>query len=332
MQKLKEIVLKIIIFFHCKLINFNLKNINKKKIYYYTNSIFGLGDTLQYCLLNLKKINKNKNFFLALTTYQLIVARFFFNEKQIIKIPLLIPGEISHYYQKYFKNNSYLKTKKKANEKILYSLKNNDYIYKTIINKLKKKKISKKIYFLKKKNYISLFIKHYDTNKNNFQGSASRQTSDLNKVANLINYLNKKKIHVLIFGKKKEKSIINLQKIITKKFNYFFYELSNKYSFNDQVYAAKHSIGYVGNGSFIPVLFYFLKKKTLIFDHHYQNIICPNTHKKYKKFLYKSYKKNNYFKILSVNDIEKNLNRELDIKEVSLIKIISNLNRFILNK
>lgn len=334
-KSIKKIILKIILFIHFKYINYHLKKIKKKKIVYYTTSIMGLGDTLQFYLLNIKEIEKRNVFILVLTTYQLTVANYLFDKEKIIKIPILISGSIAHYYQKFLENNLNLKSQSNPQPKTLYSLLNNNFLYNKLVNKIKKEEISKKLLFLEKKKYFSLYIKHYNSNKNDIHNSFSRQTSDIDKIKSLIKYLNKKKIVTLIFGTKKEKSILELKKkyLLSKnKMNYFFCELSEKYSFNDQVFAAKNSIGLSGNGSFIPVLFYFLKKKMVIFDHHYDKYVSVEKQKKYKKFLYKRFKNKKKFSLLTTDIINKNYNNNLTTKEVSIRNIIHNIDRFILKK
>ena len=72
-----------------------------------------------------------------------------------------------------------------------------------IINYLKKRLLrpplslslslfSSKIYSFAKKKYICLFVKNFSLNKNNHIFYQVRQTRNLNKIYNLIDFLNKK--------------------------------------------------------------------------------------------------------------------------------------------
>ena len=114
----------------------------------------------------------------------------------------------------------------------------------------------------------------------------------------LLNYLiDEKKFIVVILGLKNDPSIKILKKFQTK-FNLqekivFFLDISNNYSFIDQVYIAKNSLFYIGNGSGITELFYHLKKKTFIFDHTLIDYFKLPHFRIYRKTLFKKFILNN---------------------------------------
>jgi len=70
----------------------------------------------------------------------------------------------------------------------------------------------------------------------------------------------------------------------------FLIDISNNYNFIDQALIAKNSLCYIGSGSGIIELFYYLKIKAFIFDHHFLDYFQLPHFKKYRKTLFKKYK------------------------------------------
>jgi hypothetical protein len=316
-----------------KLIVINLFLLNKfsKKKYFYNNS-GGFGDTYTFFLETFFLINKNKNFIpLTYSNYQKTIIEFLFskNKNILFSIPKFIPiyQTISKIKKsKFFKpyNNVSFYSAGTQDLKIL----NNNLTKNLLERKLLKSKISKKVLFLRKEKYICLHVKHYNNNINDLSGSNARQTTNFEKIFLLINFFLKHKIKILILGNKHDKfiPIIKKQKF-TNHLNTIFYfqDLTDEYSFADQVFVTKHSKGYVGSGAGMADLFYFLKKKSICFDTYYDKKIENIFKKKYRKFLYKKIKIRNHVNILKESSLT--LKAKYKIYETSknqLLKAVKN--------
>ena len=204
-----------------------------------------------------------------------------------------------------------------------------------IINYLKKKiskiKFSSKIYIFTKKKYVCLFVKNFSLNKNNHIFYQVRQTRNLNKIYNLIEFLNNKKINILILGTKRDHFIKLIPNKIKKLENiYFFNDLSKNYTVEDQALVAYKSNGFIGSNSGANGFFGLFLKKHLIFD----DAKYP-THRKWQNFHF-IYKKiyNNKTKKFEILDRTKvlNKNKYLKTNKITDYKIIENTFLEIKNK
>ena len=321
-----------------RLIVINLFLLNKfsKKNYIYSNS-GGFGDTYVFFLETFYLINQKKKFVpLSYTSYQKSIIQFLFtkNKNILFSIPKFIPlyrtiSEIKKFkFFKPYKNVSFLSS---GIQDLKYL--NNKLTSNLLKQKLSKSKISKKILFLKKEKYICLHIKHYNNNVNDLSGSSGRQTANFEKIFLLINFLLGNRTKILILGNKKDKFI----QIIKGKLSanqvskiFFFEDLTDNYSFADQVFITKHSLGYVGSAAGMADLFYFLKKKSLLFDSFYSSKFNNIFDKKYRRYLYKKIKTGNKFSILTDNLLH--YRKKYQIFEVPVTIIKSNIKKFLLKK
>lgn len=321
-----------------KLIVINLFLLNKfsTKNYIYSNS-GGFGDSYAFFLETFYLINKKKNFVpLSYTSFQKSIIEFLFtkNKNILFSIPKFIPlyqtlSKIkkSKFFKPY-KNVSFysngIQDLKNLNNKLTSNL---------LKKKLLKSKISKKILFLKKEKYICLHIKHYNNNVNDLSGSSARQTTNLEKIFLLINFLLSNRTKILILGNKKDKFIpIVKSKLSTNQVSkiFFFEDLTDNYSFADQVFITKHSLGYIGSAAGMADLFYHLKKKSLLFDSFYYTRFNNIFNRKYRRYLYKKIKTKNKFNILTDNLLH--YRKKYQIFEVPLTTIESNIKKFLLKK
>ena len=197
-------------------------------------------------------------------------------------------------------------------------------VYKNLfIQKLENKTISSKFKKISKKKYITFFWKYYNDNSNDLSGSCSRQTTNINKILSLLNFL-KKKFNIIIVGEKIDKgNRILKKKLKPNKKVFFFHELSEHYSLADQIYCYKNSKGFIGNATVMLPINWILKKKMIIFDTHKERLDDRFT--KFPTFLYKKYitKKISKPRILELNnmgDIPEQL-KKLNSTEYKIIEI-----------
>jgi hypothetical protein len=325
-----------------KLIIINLFLLDKlsKKKYLYSNS-GGFGDTYEFFLETYNLINRNKDFIpLSYTQYQKSIVNFLFQKKKNIffSIPKFIPTiyttiskvKKSKYFTPYL-NVSFVSSGTQDLKKL-----SNNSTYELLNQKLLKSEISKDLLFLQNENYLCLHIKHYDNKINNLNGSHSRQTTRLEKVFSLINYLLKNKIKVLILGNKYDKFIPIIKQEIEKKIIFknstnkifFLDNLSNKYSFADQVFATKHSKGYVGSAAGMADLFYFLKRKSICFDTFCSKKFENVYNKKYRKYLHKKIEIRKKVSILKDSSLE--IKKKYKIHETPAIELLKVVKNFLL--
>tara|TARA_B100000902_G_C27321799_1_gene925181 strand:- start:1657 stop:2661 length:1005 start_codon:yes stop_codon:yes gene_type:complete len=329
-RRLVDILKQSLIFIYANLINiwlfYNNKNKNYKYIY---PNYFNFGDAFIFYLYNYSKIKRKKNnkiivfgnidkkIIFLLFSKKKLVFNFFF----IFKFLPLHPIQSKLQPLVNFKPEfcDYLKLRNKDSIKNLLNL------------KIKNNLISKNIEKFKNENYFLIFIKHYNNNIDDLSGSHGRQTADLNKVYELINYLTDKKYQVIIMGDEKDKSLEEIKKF---KFNHsekvsFFKELSEKYSIEDQLYIIKFSKGYIGNGSGIIEPVYFFKKKAVIFDLQFDEENYIHYNLEYRNFLFKKVIINNEKSVLT-NTIIKNIKTHklrYKIIDSPLREIISEINK-----
>jgi hypothetical protein len=171
-----------------------------------------------------------------------------------------------------------------------------------------------------------MHIKYYNNNVNDLKGSNARQTTNFEKIFFLINFFLKKKFKILILGNNYDKSISVIKKKFTNHLNtiLYFQDLTDEYSFADQVFITKHSKGYVGSGAGMADLFYFLKKKSICFDTYYDKKIENIFKKKYRKYLYKKIKIRNHVDILKESLTLKTKYKIYETSKNQLLKVVKN--------
>ncbi|MDC0215858.1 hypothetical protein OAJ75_02045 [Candidatus Pelagibacter sp.] len=327
-DKIRRKIVYFVASIYANLINFWLLIIKKFTNYelIYPQYI-SFGDTFIFYLYKYSEIIKDKNKKIVIfgTTDAKNVKFLFKKNKYILNffyIPSFFP---EHAIQIKLRKLSYFQ----PTICNYLSLRNRDSIKNLIkINYKKKKIISKKILEYKNKNYILIFIKFYNDNINDLSGSCDRQTSNLKKIYDLIDFLLSKNLEVIIMGNNSDKSISLIRKFnfgnSNKKIN-FFKDMSDKYSIFDQLFAANNSIGYIGNGSAFAELIYFQRKKAVIFD-------CPSDsytdqiHLEYRKILFKNIKIEEKIQPLDINFINQfnqgEIKSKFEVIETPLAKII----------
>ena len=115
----------------------------------------------------------------------------------------------------------------------------------------------------------------------------------------------------------------------------FLIDLSPTYNFTDQLFLAAHSEGYIGNGSGAAEIFFYLKKKALIFDHIFQKLFNLPHFLSYRRTLFKKISINNSeYKLLDEQLIKSatqcNTRNNYRIMENSYDDIIQNIRTFFL--
>lgn len=323
----KDILIYQTYFFFSKIIIFSIYRLKKRNFFVYYNR-YGFGDFLYFCVHLRKKINKNKKIF-CYSQLQYEIAKFFFDKEKIITAYLLLPKCMSESHLAYnflLKEKKFIPTEPKRitpDNKIIpiseYYCGTKDSI-KFIKKKISKSKISNKIINIFKKPTISIFIKTIPKQKNKNLNLHVRQTRNLNKIEKLINLLIKKKIRVLILGKKKDYFIKLYEKILKEKIKkkiFFFKDLSSNYSISEQAYVALNSKGYIGSATGLNSFFGLLNKKHILIDcvyyfsdKYYKNIfflykkILNKKNKTLNKFFWQTHYDPKIYKIIEVNFLE----------------------------
>ena len=290
-QVKKKIIKKILVFLYSHFINIWLLLLNffSNNKYVYPEFV-SFGDTYMFYLFHYSEIIKDKNKKLILfgrTDSQFI--KLIFNKKKYITSPFylfnFLPDHEIHFALRKMKSfkptiSDYTKVRNKDSIKNLIN-----------INFNKKKTVSEGLIEFTNAPYFLLFIKFYNENYNDLRGSNSRQTSDLKKVYNLMQFLLDHSMKILVMGNHFDRSVPKI-----KEFNFydknkdvkFFGELSKNYSLYDQLHAVNNSNGFIGNGCGFTEPVYFQKKKLVIFDFPFDPIRDPRHNLKFKKFLYKN--------------------------------------------
>ena len=332
----KNFIIELISNIYAYLINLNLYLINNGKKKYFYNHSLGFGDSFTYYLKNYQKILKKNNVTLSFGSLTLKSSEFFFSKEKNKKIFFFVPNIL--YYQitrKLLKLKNF-KPLIFGNFSSEYQFLNSNKYKKIITKSLKKHKISNAVSNLTKYPYFCLFIKHYNTNKNDLSGSSSRQTSDLKPIKKIITYLKKKKINTVILGTDSDLSVKKLKLFAKKNKLYknisFLVDISPNYPIKDQVYLALKSKGYIGSSSGPASIFYFLRKKLLIINSPIGNKLplCKNkaNEKKFIKYLYKY----TYLKKKLILDIDQTAVITGKIYETSYEDIKKEVNSFMLSK
>ena len=268
----------------------------------YTNH-FGFGDYLFFCVKLRNKLNSNTKIF-CYSKLQNEIASFFFEKKNIVNSFLLMPKFMneSHIgYQFLSKNIIYKPSnfKRVAPDNSLVPIsdwyKGTQNSIEFIKQKINNSKISKDLIDIFQKPTLCLFIKNFSKYKNNHLNFQVRQTRDLNKINQLLEFLDKKKINILILGTKKDHFVQLLENDMkNRKYNniYLFKNISKKFSIADQAFSAYNSIGYVGSATGTMGFFGLLNKQVILVDavSYYADKYWDNFTFLYKKILNKKYK------------------------------------------
>ena len=330
---IKEKLINNLSFIYANLIALNLYILKKRGIKLFYNHSIGFGDSFSFYVSQYLNIYKNKVYVFNFGYLTDQTIRYLFDNKKIIKSFFYIYKIFPHYRILFYlrKNINFAPTFKKNSSIIkTYQLKNTDFIKNLLIDKLMTQSPSFDIKKIFTKKYICISIKHYSKDKNSIiTGSKDRSTSDLTPVIKTILYLISKNIQIFILGLNNDKSVSEFKKIFKKNNNVkFFNDISEKYSFTDQVYIAKNSIGLLGSAGGIFHLYYFLQKKSLLINVPFNKSIFlypqnSKHEKKYNKYLFKKIFMNSKVQILS-DKIKKTLS------PYSKFEIIENSSRDII--
>jgi hypothetical protein len=314
---------KFIYIFFANIININLfflKNIKRDNFVYFR--IISFGDTFTYYINNYSKIKNKKIKILVFSQLEKKIADFFFTKNKIKKLLFLVPNFIPMYTindllnkKKYFIPSS-IYDLNQAKLKVQSKHKN------LLINLLKSKLnlVSENLKKIQNEKYCVIFIKHNNNNKNDIAGSNSRQTSDLNKIFKVINFLTNYKFKIVILGDKNDKSL-DILKIYYKndKDIIFFKDLSDSYSVIDQLFVHQHSTLTIGNCSGALIIPIYLKKKIIFFDYFKQNYYSL-VHSKNIKNFYKKIIFNNKVEVLTEKILKNISNKKIPLKGTFKIK------------
>ena len=335
----KLIVKKVLIFFFSKIILISLyyyQSVKNKKIIY-SNSL-GFGDNIMFYIHNYLKIKKSNSYVFQFCKQIDQPLNFFFEKKKILRPIISIP--FAFYYpiiSSLKKSKIFTPSVKEDEWQYILKRRNKDSIKNLIELKLKDQKPSENLrkFLNLKYKYICFFIK-LNFNKNNIDGSNPRATWDKKKIFDLLSYLISEKYIIVVLGLKNDPSI-KVIKEFSLKFKdkiLFLIDLSDNYNFIDQLLIAKNSIGYLGNGSGATEIFYYLKKKALVFDHSLISYFLLPHFKKYRRTLFKKYiiKNETNKKILSEKNTDKLLREknQFEIIENSFEEITHEINNYLI--
>jgi len=330
----KKIIYKLI----TKLIIINLifyKKFSSKNNIYFRHISFG--DSFTNYIENWDVIKKKKLKVLVLSKLEKKIAELFFNDNQISKLFFLIPSFIPVYPVRSLLNKSKYFIPTKIYDPDLETIKVRNKHKNLLVRLLKKnvRFVSDKLIKFKKEKYFLISIKYFNNNKEQIDGAFSRQTSNLNKICEVINFLLKKKIIVIIMGSKFDIAFKILKKNLNKKI-LFFNDLSKSQSMVDQLFIHYYSSLWIGNPSGSIIISLYLKKKCILIDSvkwmtvkfslfHSKNILQI-----FKKIVYD--KKCEYLSDIHINKVLKKklgLNNKYKIIENSAELIINKLSRFV---
>ena len=330
----KKIIYKLI----TKLIIINLifyKKFSSKNNIYFRHISFG--DSFTNYIENYDVIKKKKLKVLVLSKLEKKIADFIFHGNQISKIFFLIPSFIPVYTIRSLLNKSEYFIPTKIYDPDLETIKARNK-HKNLLVKLLKKNIqfvSDELIKFKKQKYFLISIKHFNNDKEQIDPSYVRQTCNLNKIYEVINFLLKKKITIIMMGDKFDISFKIFKKTFNKKI-LFFNDLSKSQSMVDQVFIHYYSSLWIGNASGSSIISLYLKKKCILIDtvkwkickfsmFHSKNIL-----EIFKKIVYNN--KCEYLSDVHINKVLKKklcLNNKYKIIENSAELIISKLRRFV---
>ena len=209
-----------------------------------------------------------------------------------------------------------------------FKIKDTNYTEKIINNILSEHIFNNNLINFCKKRYICIFIKHYNLNISDISGSNLRQTTELKKIIDLINFLRLHDIKTVILGTKQDQGTVYFRNLNLKGV-YYMLDFSNKLS--DLLYIAKHSLGYIGSVGGLVIPFFYLNKKLLCIDASTTYISFTkynNLRFIYKKIIFNNKKE----RILRTKDQCLKDQSIFRIKESSFIEIKKETQKFFLVK
>ena len=333
LSKIKYIITNILFFFWTLVIYIQIRflHLNKNKKYFYFN-YFGWGDNIVFFLNNYIKIqHKFNNFCLTYTKERSSICNFFFKKEKILETFFALPFYFSSSKLDYIlkKLPMYKPTFDRKDGKLdeEYFVNNKDSIKNLL--KIKYKKESK-INCSKFGSYVCLYLRY---NEKNQVFPSIRQSQNINKIFELIDFFLKKNLNVMLVGKSKEKYlkkvIYKYPFLIDKRIFFMHKEISKKNILADQINIFDNSLFYCGTHAGPLVIYYFLKKKAVSFDAFYRH---EWDKKKFQNFEFIYKKINISDKWVDLSDINLKLaqnDRNILIKECSSESIISATKSFL---
>lgn len=325
------LIKKIIYYLLFYLIRLNLFLIKKKlKSNYAVCSYPSFGDSFVFFIQNYEKILKNNYTILVYSAFIKKLAELFFEKHKIYKTFFSIPLCIPTYYIGLILCK-YLPTKKKFKTNYEKISNKEKEILENILKK-KYEEVSFNIKSFKDKNYVLFFVKHFNKNANDLTTGPHRQTSDIKKIFQVIKFLIKNNLKIIVLGDKKEKIITILKKFFKSKDILYFNEISNNQKIVDQLFLHYHSQFSIGTdcGAFIMSIFF--QKKIIFFDSlktsdkylRSKNIIFIH-----KKIIIKN-KTEIPLTFMLNKKIQSSKKKNYAIKECSFFEIKKEINKFLL--
>jgi hypothetical protein len=291
----------------------------------------GFGDLLLF-IIYCKRYHQNLKY-LNLGSVQGNILNTFVEKKKIINIFFKIPHYRFYYPIFFLVFASRYINKTKTNVRKLLDVENTQKIKNYILRSSQIKISVDHLKYLNvklSKKYICFFVKDLVDKNYNWIDSINTKysySSEKSKIMKILYFLIKKKINILILGDNEGGTNFLYAKIKNNK-NFankifFIRDYVKYFDINNKIILYNNSMGFIGNGSGHCEYFYFLRKKTIIFD--YLESVRVN------KTEYDSLNKN-LRKVLIKKIFEKKTKKWLPIK--FLCKIILDLqsNNKIFNK
>jgi|688.fasta_scaffold134146_2 hypothetical protein len=236
----------------------------------------GFGDLLFFIYYGKKYIPDLK--FLNLGSVQDLVLNLCLKKDKVLNIIFKIPSWKIYYkiFSEVTKSKIVQKTDYDAYK--LLSIKNTNKIKNEILNNAEKNIQTSEFLYLKNelsKKYICFYVKSPVEKKFNwldFNKFNVGYSSEKEKIVKLIKIIINFGFNILVLGEKNEPGIDYLYKKLkfSSLFNnkiYFLKNFVNTADIKSKINLYNNSYGYIGNGSGHAEYFYFLRKKTIIFDY-----------------------------------------------------------------
>lgn len=329
MSKLKQNLISIIFFFWTLIIYIQIQflRLNKSKKYLYFNH-FGWGDNIVFYLNNYINIKfNNNNYCLTYTKERTNICNFLFKKEKVFETFLPLPfffsaNKVDYILRKLPGYRPTLDRKFKTLNKE-YFVNNKDSIKNLL--KLKYKKESK-IDCSKFGSYVCLYLRFSE--KSHIFPSI-RQSQNIKKIYEIIDFLLKKNFNLMLLGKSKENYLKKVTdkypNLINKRIFLMHKQISKNNIMSDQINIFDNSLFYCGSHAGPLVLFHFLKKRGISFDVFHKD---EWDEKKFNdiKFIYKKINIGNEWINLSDKDIKLiKRDKNIQVKECSAKTIINSI-------
>tara|TARA_S200000501_G_scaffold379021_1_gene446507 strand:+ start:8292 stop:9407 length:1116 start_codon:yes stop_codon:yes gene_type:complete len=238
----------------------------------------GYGDFMLFIAF-CEKYFKN-DAFLSLGSIQKKILNIRVKKNKIINIFFEIPNW-RVYYKIFFNvvSSKYIK-KTEYDVRKLLSIQNTLKIRNIILQNINSSGETEKLInqtSLRTKKYVCFFVKQLTDKKFNWfscfgQDDKVNNSSEKEKIIKILDFLIKQNINILILGEDRETGIDFIYKKIKNKQKYknkifFIKDFIKADDIDNKIVLYNNSLGYIGNGSGHAEYFYFLRKKTLIFDY-----------------------------------------------------------------